>query len=200
MEAIFIMIKDKRTEESVRLDIERYERFLDGDQQGFEELVVEHKDGLIYFIHRYIKDIDLAEDLAQDAFVEVFVHKGRYNKKTNFKTYLYTIGRNKAVDYIRKNKHIQLTDDIEEHQELSKDDELIDRMIRREKNEYVMKALEELKDDYAKAIMLVEFEELSYKEVATILDKSIPQIKVLIHRAKKALKKVLEEEGFTYEE
>lgn len=193
------MINDKHTEESVELDIRRYERFLAGDQQGFEELVLEHKDGLIYFILQYIKDIDLAEDLAQDAFVEVFIHKERYNRKTKFKTYLYTIGRNKAVDYIRKNKHMQLTEDIEEHHDMVKDDELIERLIRHEKSECIMKALQKIKDDYAKAIILVEFEKLSYKEVASILGKSIPQVKVLIHRAKKSLKKVLEEEGFLYE-
>ena len=53
-----------------------------------------YKDGLIQFINRYVRDLYQSEDLAQDVFVEVLLHPGRYRVGTSFKTYIYTIGHN----------------------------------------------------------------------------------------------------------
>lgn len=195
------MIMEVRKDNINELDKKRYRRFIDGDISGFEELVLEYKDLLIYFLSRYIKDLNIAEDIAQDAFVDVYVYKDRYNGKTSFKTYLFTIGRNKAVDYIRKNKHMQTAVNIEEQAELSsEEDKLIDHVIRNENKELIAHALEKIKEEYARAIILIDFEEFSYKEAAKVLDKTVAQVKVLVHRARKSLRKVLEEEGFTYEE
>lgn len=183
------------------LDKERYKRFLEGDINGFEELVLEYKNLLIYFLNRYVQDLNIAEDIAQDAFVDVYVYKERYNGRTSFKTYLFTIGRNKAIDYIRKNKHMQSTVDIEEQAEISSEEiKLIDYVIQKENKEIIDHALERMKKEYARVIILIDLEEFSYKEAAKVLNKTIAQIKVLIHRARKSLRKVLEEEGFTYEE
>lgn len=183
------------------LDKERYKRFINGDVKGFEELVLEYKNVLIYFLNRYVQDLNIAEDIAQDAFVDVYVYKERYNGKTSFKTYLFTIGRNKAVDYIRKNKHMQYTVDIEEQTEISSDEnELIDYVIQNENKGLIAHALERMKEEYAKVLILIDFNDFSYKEAANILGKTTSQVKVLVHRARKSLRKILEEEGFTYEE
>lgn len=183
------------------LDKERYERFINGDVKGFEELVLEYKNVLIYFLNRYVQDLNIAEDIAQDAFVDVYVYKERYNGKTSFKTYLFTIGRNKAIDYIRKNKHMQYTVDIEEQTEISSEEnELIDYVIQNENKGLIAHALESMKEEYARVLILIDFEDFSYKEAANILGKTTSQVKVLVHRARKSLRKILEEEGFTYEE
>lgn len=183
------------------LDKERYKRFINGDVKGFEELVLEYKNVLIYFLNRYVQDLNIAEDIAQDAFVDVYVYKERYNGKTSFKTYLFTIGRNKAVDYIRKNKHMQYTVNIEEQTEISSvENELIDYVIQNENKGLIAHALERMKEEYARVLILIDFEDFSYKEAANILGKTTSQVKVLVHRARKSLRKILEEEGFTYEE
>lgn len=183
------------------LDKERYERFINGDVKGFEELVLEYKNVLIYFLNRYVQDLNIAEDIAQDAFVDVYVYKERYNGKTSFKTYLFTIGRNKAIDYIRKNKHMQYTVDIEEQTEISSEEnELIDYVIQNENKGLIAHALGSMKEEYARVLILIDFEDFSYKEAANILGKTTSQVKVLVHRARKSLRKILEEEGFTYEE
>lgn len=64
-----------------------YQAFLNGEIQGFEQLVLKYKDHVIYFINRYVKDIHIAEDLAQDAFVDVYLYKERYQFSYGFKTY-----------------------------------------------------------------------------------------------------------------
>lgn len=183
------------------LDKERYKRFINGDVEGFEELVLAYKNMLIYFLNRYLQDLNIAEDIAQDAFVDVYVYKERYNGKTSFKTYLFTIGRNKAIDYIRKNKQMQYTVNIEEQTEISSDeDELIDYIIQQENKGLIAHTLERMKEEYARVLILIDFEDFSYKEAADVLGKTTSQVKVLIHRARKSLRKMLEEEGFTYEE
>lgn len=183
------------------LDKERYKRFINGDIEGFEELVLAYKNMLIYFLNRYLQDLNIAEDIAQDAFVDVYVYKERYNGKTSFKTYLFTIGRNKAIDYIRKNKQMQYTVNIEEQTEISSDeDELIDYIIQQENKGLIAHTLERMKEEYARVLILIDFEDFSYKEAADVLGKTTSQVKVLIHRARKSLRKMLEEEGFTYEE
>ena len=75
------------------MDNLNYKKFLDGNLEGFENLVIKYKDNLIFFILKYIKDINLAEDIVQDAFVDIYIYKERYNFKSSFKTYLFTIGR-----------------------------------------------------------------------------------------------------------
>ena len=71
---------------SMNTDWECYEAFLAGNIEGFEQLVLRYKNPLIYFLCRYVEDVMTAEDLAQDAFVEVYVHKDRFDKEKNFKT------------------------------------------------------------------------------------------------------------------
>ncbi|HIU68184.1 MAG TPA: RNA polymerase sigma factor [Candidatus Caccomorpha excrementavium] len=183
---------DRNTEE------QKYRSFLEGDMESFEWLVIEYKDSLIYFISRYVKDVAAAEDLAQDAFVEVLVHKERYNFRTSFKTWLFTIGRNKAVDYIRKYNRVSL---VEEYPEEASEEELLeDRVIRKEEKRELYQALKSLKEEYQQALYLIDLEEMSYSQAAEIMGKSQAQIKILIFRARKALKKVLGREGLADEE
>lgn len=177
-------------------DIKYYQLFLDGDQKGFEQLVYKYKDNLIYFLQRYVKSPEQAEDLAQDAFVEILVHKERFQFKYSFKTYLFTIGRNKAVDFIRKNRHQIPIEELSEWQDQGQ--KLLEQIVRKEERKRVLQAVKQLKEDYQRAIYLIDLEELSYHEAAGVLGKTMPQMKILIHRARKALKKEMEKEGYEY--
>lgn len=84
-----------------------YRRFIDGDQEAFGEIVDLYRENLIFFIHRYVNDLDTAEDLAEDAFVELIVHPERFEGKSSLKTFLFAIARNKAVDWLRKHKRMK---------------------------------------------------------------------------------------------
>lgn len=168
-------------------DAEDYSAFLDGDNKGFERLVIRYKDGLIYYLNRYVNNITIAEDLAQDVFVEVYVHKERFVPgKASFKTYIYTIGHHKAVDYVRKNQRECLTDfQTEDEQGVGNSPE--ERILENEQKQELYKAIGKLKQDYQKVLILTELEEMKLKDVAKIMGKTVPQIKVMAHRARKAL-------------
>ena len=79
-----------------------YRRFLDGDDNGFVEIVKDYKDGLILFLDSFVSNLSVAEELAEDTFVKLGIKKPYFSGKSSFKTWLYAIGRNVAVDYICK--------------------------------------------------------------------------------------------------
>ena len=172
-----------------------YKEFLDGSISAFEDLVIEHKDNLIYFISRYTGgDIYIAEDIAQDVFAYVYVNKEKYNENYSFKTFIYTLGKNKAIDYIRKQSKQQLmTFDKDDEYLFEEIENLEDKIIKNEENRLLLDSLKQLKPEYEKVIYLLALEELSYKEIGRILGKTLPQTKVLIYRARKALRLIMEE-------
>ena len=184
-------------QQKVNRDKKNYQAFVNGDNKAFEALVIEYKDHLIYFINRFVQNITIAEDLAQDVFVDILLHKERYEYRVSFKTYLFTIGRNKAVDYIRKNQKITLVEELPE--DSIQERGLENKIVRDEEQRLLYRMIACLKDDYRIAIMLIDLEGFSYAQAARILHKSDAQMKILIYRARKSLAKLMEKEVFTYE-
>ena len=78
-----------------------YRRFLDGDDSGIVEIIRDHKDGLIFFINRYVNNIHTAEELTEETFFRLVTKKPRFSPKYSFKTWLYTLGRNIALNYLK---------------------------------------------------------------------------------------------------
>lgn len=178
-------------------DNELYRQFLEGKISSFEELVLRHKDNLIYFVQKYANDIYIAEDIAQDAFVYIYVYKDKFDFKFNIKTFIYTIAKNKAIDYIRKNHKIVSVADYEDLK--LQENEVEGKVILNEEKKIVNEAIKKLKTDYQTALFLIDFQGFSYSEAAKVLGKNIAQFKILIFRARKSLKSLLEKEGYVYE-
>ena len=177
-----------------------YRRFLDGDDKGIVEIVKDYKDGLILYLNGYVNNLYIAEELTEDTFFRLIIKKPRYSSKSTFKSWLYAIGRNTAVDYIRHHSK-QLDTPIEDMENYLSEEKNLERAhIQDERKIEVHKALSTLNQDYKNILWLVYFEGFSNKEVAVILRKNDRQIKNLLYRAKQALKTKLEKEGFIYEE
>ena len=177
-----------------------YRRFLDGDDNGITEIVEIYKDGLILYLNGYVKNIFVAEELTEDTFFRLIIKKPKYSGKSTFKSWLYAIGRNVAVDYIRHNSKMLSVpiDDVVNY--LTEEQSLEQSYIKEENMLIVNKALNELIPEYRNVLWLTYFEEFSNKETAIILKKTERQIKNLLYRARKALKSKLEKEGFEYDE
>lgn len=171
---------------------EIYSRFVCGDDSAFDELMDAYHSGLILFINKLVGNYSVAEELAADCFVELLVHRKRFLGNSDFRTYLYSIGRHKAIDYIRKDSKKKIVPP-EETFELSDDSNIEEEFICDEKKRILHRAIEKLSEDYRAAVYLIFFEELSYEQAAKVLGKSKKQIDNLIYRAKAALKKILTE-------
>lgn len=178
-----------------KTDIELYKEFLNGNQKSFERIILKYKDKIIYFINKYVKNIDTSEDLAQDVFVYILIHKIDYDFKYSLKTYLFTIAKSKALNYIKRSKKIIYTENIEYEDE----QELEERVFNIQRKQDLKSSINKLKPEYQKAIYLADIEQLSYKEIENVLGKNNSQIKSLIHRSRKSLEKILRKEERKYE-
>ncbi len=177
-----------------------YRRFLCGDDNGISEIVFEYKDGLILYLNSYVNNVYIAEELAEDTFFRLLTKKPRFSQRCSFKTWLYSIGRNVAVDYIRQSKRLSSIplDEIEGY--ISDEEGLERAYIKEERKIAVHKALSQLPPDYRTVLWLVYFDGFSNSEAAKVMKKSDRQIKNLLYRAKQSVKTILEKDGFIYEE
>lgn len=171
-----------------------YKRFLEGDERAFEEILNTYREGLMFFINRYVNNIDVAEDIAADVFAYIIFKPKKYNFKVSLKTYLYMIGRSRALDWMRresKRRHLPIESLYNEPSDASAT--LEESVIAEEEKRRLYNALDKLPDDYKTAMHLVYFEGMSYEEAARIMQKDKKQIENIIYRAKKSLRKHLEE-------
>ena len=177
-----------------------YRRFLDGDDNGIAEIVGDYKDGLILYLNVYVNNLYIAEELTEDTFFRLITKKPRFSGKSTFKSWLYAIGRNVAIDFIRHNSKILSVpvEDMETY--LNNEQSLEQSYIKEERKIAVHKALSKLTTDYCTILWLIYFGGFTNNEAATVLKKNNRQIKNLLYRAKQSLKSTLEKEGFVYEE
>ena len=177
-----------------------YRRYLDGDDSAIAEIVAAYKDGLILYLNGYVENIHTAEELTEDTFFRLVAKKPWFSGRCSFKTWLYTIGRNVAMDHLRRRRReneIPL-EDLENI--LSEEADLERSYLRDEQQQLLHRVMGTLNPDYRQALHLVYFEGFSNREAAVILRKGERQIRNLLYRARQSLKTELEKEGFTYEE
>ncbi len=170
-----------------------YRRFLQGDESAFDEIVKELYIPLVFFIDRYVHDTHTAEDIAIDALTDLAVHKSRYNFKVTLKTYLFMIGRSRALNHLKHRKLITFT----ELQDTVSDDRktLEETVLESEIKRAVNTALAKLDDECRVAVHLVYFEGLSYKEASKVMKKTEKQVDNLLQKAKAKLRTLLGKEG-----
>ena len=177
-----------------------YRRFLEGNDDGIVQIIKDHKDGLMFYLNSFVQNIHLAEDLTEDTFVKLIARRPRFSGKSTFKTWLYAIGRNVALDFLRKNAKLP-TVSAEEAMTLIADEADVARQyLCSERKLQVHKALKQLNDEYRQVLVLIYFEDFQNEQVASIMGKSKKQIENLVYRAKLSLKSELEKEGFEYED
>lgn len=175
-----------------------YRRFLAGEKDGMVDLIRDYKDGLTLYLNSFVNNIGIAEELMEDTFVRLVVKRPRYSEKSTFKTWLYTIGRNIALDYLRKSSK-DPTSSIDEMYDVADNENVEADYIKSEQNLMLHHALQKLNPEYRQVLYLVFFENFDNAEAAEVMKKTRRQIENLIYRAKKALKAELEKEGFVYE-
>ena len=172
-----------------------YRRFLNGDEEAFDEIVKEYFDSLVFFINGYVSDYHTAEDIAIDALSDLIVNKKRYNFKVTLKTYLFMLAKSRALNHIKRRKIIKYTE-LDEAKGFPSDDKPPeDILIADERRKALYKALFTLDTDMRVAVHLVYFEDMSYEEAARVMKKSKKQVDNLLYRAKNQLRAILDDNG-----
>lgn len=161
-------------------------KVLQGDRNTYAELVERHHRGLTCHICNMVKDAEVADDLAQDAFIKAYWGLKRYNPDYQFSTWIYRIATNLALDWLRKRRNISL-DDIPEP--AAPED---DWLKRKELAGKIQVALEQLSGKYQTVIRLHYWQGLGYNQMSEVMDVPIGTIKTWLYRAKGQLKEKLD--------
>ena len=177
-----------------------YRRFLDGDKEGIVEIIRDYKDDLTLYLNTYTRNLSTAEELMEDVFVKLVTKKPRFSGKSSFKTWLYAIGRNIAIDHLRHVSKLSVTP-VDELPELADSSENTEHSYIKQENKLILhNAMQKLKPQYRQVLYLIFFEELDNEQTAQVMRKTKRQIENLVYHAKQSLKAELNKEGFVYEE
>lgn len=179
------------------------EALLAGDATAFEQLVRQESPRLFRVINRVVNDEDEAESLMQETFLQAYQRLDTFRREAKFTTWLYAIGINLARGSLRKSRRLSPLDEAAvdrmqpefnggmyvDHAETWNPHRLAELSQRRE---LVHQAIAQLPEDYRVIITLRDIEEMRTEEVARILEVSNGAVRVRLHRARQALRKLLD--------
>tara|TARA_Y100000590_G_C15695839_1_gene1005068 strand:- start:1599 stop:2192 length:594 start_codon:yes stop_codon:yes gene_type:complete len=191
-----IMLKNNFTDEDL------IKQFQNGNRQAFNELVYRYKDKILNFIYRFMNDMDVAEDLAQETFLKVYLKKDSYKEISKFSTWLYTIASNLAKTELRKLKR-RKTFSISEITKSDKEHNLFidynsssqNQKIDKNESHILHESIHSLDKDFRTIIILREIQELSYENISKILKLPLGTVKSRINRGKLKLREILIKKG-----
>lgn len=163
-------------------------RFQEGDINAYNELVKRYKDRLLNFVFRYFNNLEQAEDVVQDTLIKLYTHANYYKNVAKFSTWIFTIAKNNALTELRKNKRKRTdslhTDDGRFLDIGSKEESLESRVQNEIAVDQLNKFLDEIPENFRIAVVLRDFQELSYDEISKILGIPIGTIKSRINRGR----------------
>ncbi len=171
-----------------------------GNEQAFKELVDKYRHLVINTCYGMLHDIDDAEDVAQDVFVEVFRSVQNFRGGSKISTWLYRIAVNRSLNFMRDNKKRKKTQSLADTEKSKKinpedlvsgDNDASHDIENEQRADILHRAIGSLPEKQKIAFTLNKYEDLPYKEISEIMDLSIPSIESLLHRAKKNLQKKL---------
>ena len=172
------------------IDIKLYKEYLNGEKSSFELLYNKYKDKIKYFIYNIIKDYEKAEDITQEVFI--YILQNKIKEGCTFKYYIYLVAKSRAINYLNLEKRrTEISNLYLVNNDETVAEDVLEIIAKKEEKETLIEAINLLDDKYKNAIYLVKIERFSYKETAEILGETTQNIKNLIHRGKKQLKKIL---------
>lgn len=167
-------------------ELARAERIAAGDRTAFKELFDEYNAEIVNLCYAMIRNKPDAEDIAQEVFVEVFCSIRSYKGKSKLSTWIYRIAVNKSLNFIKKQKVRSLF--IRKEKKIQTDITNIGTDWQLRESQYKThfdKAISQLPEKQRTAFVLYMYEDLPQKEIATIMNCSLPTVEVSIHRARK---------------
>ncbi|MBO4904785.1 MAG: RNA polymerase sigma factor [Lachnospiraceae bacterium] len=175
-------------------DDELYNRFLQGEQDAIDELMIRYGDSLTIFINGYLHNMQDAEDMMIEAFAKIALKKPSIRQGC-FKAYLYKTARNLAGRHHLVSKRLETfsLDDMEE--EIAGHRSPEDHALDEEHNSALRLCLERIDPELKQVLWLVYIEDMSYEEAAQIMGVSRKKIDNLLYKGKERMRAELDKEG-----
>ena len=167
-------------------------RAKNGDRNAFSELVCIHVEGVRSVIYRMCGDAQIAEDAAQETFIQAWLHLSTYRPQAPLRNWLYRIAVNAATDMLRREKRIlpHALEDLPLQDPQPGPEALASQG---ERTTLIQKAVLSLPDACRAVLVLREYEGLSYHEIAETLDIPVGTVMSRLNYARKLLKEKLEQ-------
>lgn len=182
-------------------ELELVEGVLQKKEAAYKELVQKYQKQVINTCYRLLGNYEDAQDIAQDVFIEVYESIDKFRKEAKLSTWIYRIAVNKSLNYIKVINRRKCVKSIEsflgkENNETSnisayQSDMPNNNLICEERKSILQQALNKLPENQKIAFTLNKYEELSYQQIAEIMQTSLSAVESLIHRAKTNLQKHL---------
>ncbi|MBN2614260.1 MAG: RNA polymerase sigma factor [Bacteroidales bacterium] len=170
-------------------DHQNIERFLSGDRAAFVALVQKYQDMVFTLSLKILKNREEAEEVAQDVFMKVYDSLDRFQGKSKFSTWVYRIAYNQSLNYLKSGKKNRGTTSLDSRIEYTGNHEpdAFHTIQNNETNKQIQKALLHLPETDQIIVTLFYYEDLSVKEIADIVDLSVQNVKVKLHRSRQKL-------------
>lgn len=186
---------NNRTRKIEQLDEELVLRVQQGDKSAYDILVLRYQHKIVQLVNRYVKDHSEAQDVAQEAFIKAYRALGSFRGESAFYTWLYRIAINTAKNYLvaraRRSSDYQVdvqdAEAIENAPQLQGLDTPERQLLGDEIAETIQAAIENLPEEMRLAIVLREFEGMSYEEIAEAMDCPVGTVRSRIFRAREAI-------------
>jgi RNA polymerase sigma factor (sigma-70 family) len=169
----------------------------DGNIQLYDELMRRYERKILAFIFHMLKSAhmeSLAEDLCNETFYKAYrsLHSFREIEAT-FSTWLYTIARNTVLSELRKNNNVKMSLDQSGYEPHAGSDSMPEvTALRNEKVSMVREAINNLPEKQRSALIMREYDQMDYQEIANILGQTVSSVKSLLFRARASVKIQLE--------
>lgn len=174
-------------------DEEVYEKFLNGDTDSIDIIYNRYKNDLINFSRFIVRNLENAEEIVQDIFIQILSNPNSYNKEYTVRSFLFLLCYRKSITYNTKlNRRRRIENEFLSVGNFETTDDVSDIVINYEEKEVVLKALQLLKLEYRIVLELTEFQGFSTREASMILNRSEGATKTLKCRAKESLKKIID--------
>ena len=163
-----------------------------GNDSAFTQLVAKYKRRVFGLAARFARDNDDLEDICQNVFIKVFEHLSSFRNDAPFEHWLTRVAIRTCHDALRGRRHERNSLRLDEQPYDIRDDAEKARHEARQAREFLKYALSQLSPDERLVITLLELEGLTIREISQVTDWSEANVKVRAHRARKALKRIVE--------
>lgn len=152
----------------------------------------ESRDAVYGYLVYMTRDIPLAEDLSQEVFLRMFLHLDKFREEASVRTWALRIARNVFLSYAKKKKPLLLQEQEWEPVSDAGSNPPEEEALRSEQSGLVRECLMCLEEQERTVLLLRDYEELSYEEVAKIMELSVEVVKSRIYRARQKFRKIYE--------
>lgn len=171
------------------------QKFKNGDEQAFNQLVLQYQEKIYWIVRRMLPDHDDADDITQNVFIKAYQSLKSFKGDSSFYTWIYRIAINLSLNEIRRKKLRRTFSLDEETVHLySKEESPLEKLEGAERKKLIQEAIDTLPEKQKKVFILRYFDELPYEEISKILDTSVGGLKANYFHAVKRIGEYLKNE------